>query len=96
MRRFLTAVSLVFLLSLGWGVEPARSANATFKVTNSAPNIIHVKLFSQSRHGWQSAHDAHHRLPAPPVVPATRRRRPGRGRAFVADRQCFLPAVADA
>lgn len=53
MRIFLTAVSLAFLLSLGSGVKSARSENATFKVTNSAPSIIHVKLFSQSRHGWQ-------------------------------------------
>ena len=53
MRIFLTAVSLAFLLSVGAGVKSARSENATFKVTNSAPNIIHVKLFSQSRRGWQ-------------------------------------------
>jgi hypothetical protein len=53
MRIFLTAVSLAFLLSVGAGVKSAQSENATFKVTNSAPNIIHVKLFSQSRRGWQ-------------------------------------------
>jgi hypothetical protein len=53
MRMFLTAVALAFLLSFGAGVKPARSENATFKLTNSAPNIIWVKLFSQSREGWQ-------------------------------------------
>ena len=53
MRVFLTAISLAVLLSVGWGVKSAQSENATFKVTNSAPNIIHVKLFSQSRRGWQ-------------------------------------------
>lgn len=53
MRIFLTAVSLACLASVGAGVTPAQSENATFKLTNSAPHIIHVKLFSQSRRGWQ-------------------------------------------
>jgi hypothetical protein len=53
MRIFLTAVSLALLLSVGAGVKSARSENATFELTNSAPHIIHVKLFSQSRRGWQ-------------------------------------------
>src|SRR4051812_1305979 len=53
MRMFLTAVSLAFLLSIGAGVKSARSENAHFKLTNSAPHIIQVKLFSQTRHGWQ-------------------------------------------
>jgi hypothetical protein len=53
MRIFLTAVSLAFLLSVGAGVKSARSENATFNLTNSAPYTIHIKLFSQSRHGWQ-------------------------------------------
>ena len=37
----------------GAGVKSARSENATFNLTNSAPYTIHIKLFSQSRHGWQ-------------------------------------------
>ena len=53
MRIFLTAVSLACLLSLGAGVKSARSENATFNLTSAAPYIIHVKLFSQSRRGWQ-------------------------------------------
>jgi hypothetical protein len=53
MRIFLTAVSLAFLLSVGAGVKSARSEDATFKLTNSAPYSVDVKLFSQSRHGWQ-------------------------------------------
>ena len=53
MRIFLTAVSLALLVSVGAGVNSARSEDASFKLTNSAPNIIHVKLFSQSRRGWQ-------------------------------------------
>jgi len=53
MRMFLTAVTLAFLLSVGAGVKSARSDNATFRLTNSAPYTIHVKLFSQSRRGWQ-------------------------------------------
>jgi hypothetical protein len=53
MRKFLTAVSLALLLSVGAGVKSARSENATFKLTNSAPYIVWVKLYSQSRHGWQ-------------------------------------------
>ena len=53
MRIFLTAVSLACLLSVGAEVKSARSENATFKLTNSAPHIIRVKLFSQSRRGWQ-------------------------------------------
>jgi len=53
MRIFLTAVFLVFSLSVGAGVKSARSDDAHFNVTNSAPNIIHIKLFSQTRRGWQ-------------------------------------------
>src|SRR5262245_20795087 len=53
MRISLTAVSLACLLSVGTGVSSARSENATFRLTNSAPFIINVKLFSQSRQGWQ-------------------------------------------
>ena len=53
MRIFLTAACWPFLLSVGAGVKSARSENATFKLTSAAPNIIHVKLFSQSRRGWQ-------------------------------------------
>src|SRR6476661_8478602 len=53
MRIFLTAVSLTLLLSVGARINSARSEDASFKLTNSAPNIIHIKLFSQSRRGWQ-------------------------------------------
>jgi hypothetical protein len=53
MRIFLTAVSLACLLSFGAGVRSARSEDATFKLTNSAPFTINVKLFSQTRNGWQ-------------------------------------------
>lgn len=60
MRAFLTAVFLALLLSVGAGVDSARSENAKFQLTNSAPHIIHVKLFSQSRKGWQWPSSSRH------------------------------------
>jgi hypothetical protein len=53
MRVVLTAVSFALLMSVCGGATSARSENATFKLTNSAPSIINVKLFSKNRRGWQ-------------------------------------------
>jgi hypothetical protein len=52
MRTILATVLFGFLFAI-MGTEPARSENASFKLTNSAPHIIWVKLFSQTRRGWQ-------------------------------------------
>lgn len=52
MRAILATVLFGCLFALT-GAAPARSDDANFKLTNSAPNIIWVKLFSQTRHGWQ-------------------------------------------
>jgi hypothetical protein len=52
-RKLLTAIFFGVLLSVGTGMESAHSEEATFKLTNSAPKIIWVKLFSQTRRGWQ-------------------------------------------
>ena len=53
MHKLLAAIFFGVLLSIGAGTEPAQSADATFKLTNNAPNTIRVKLFSQTRRGWQ-------------------------------------------
>jgi hypothetical protein len=52
MRAILAAVVFGFLFS-SMSATPASSEDASFKLTNSAPHIIWVKLFSQSRRGWQ-------------------------------------------
>jgi hypothetical protein len=47
------AAMVFFSVLIGAGIEPAHSETATFKLTNAAPYTIAVKLFSQTRRGWQ-------------------------------------------
>ena len=60
MRKLLVAIFFGVFLNVGAGMESAQSADATFKLTNNAPHTIQVKLFSQTRRGWQWPSSSRH------------------------------------
>lgn len=52
MWKHLAAICFSLFVMVGAGSEAAYSGDATFTMTNKTPNIIQIKVFSQSRN-WQ-------------------------------------------